>query len=260
MKNFTTWLENKVDIFGFEKDIQRKEQQKRNVKETPVESFNVESMMDYLLEMKLPGKNPSMRFTNQIQWGENVGAVKVKMGTTLQLMIEKLSTDLEGNPTWVTKKFYQINRSGYGGFEHRVAIEVFGEVEKIDKILLDSPKNEYKDLPGLVIGIASQLRRSANDIFIFDGIKRINDKNFIIKMNIRASGLEARDHQKVIENLTDISFSEKTGKIRIMNSCVKSKTGGSQWKLTPNDIDMYFMPTQNKDEIVESISTYLKWY
>ena len=79
-------------------------------------------------------------------------------------------------------------------------------------------------------------------------------------MNIRASGLESRDHMRVIENLTDISFNEKTGKIRIMNSCVKTKVGGHQWKLTPNDIDMYFMPTQNKDEIVESISTYLKWY
>jgi len=259
MRNFTTWLESK-DIFGFEKDFQKKEQDKKTIKETPVEVFSVEKMMNYLLEMKLPGKNPSMRFTNQIQWGENVGAVRVKMGTTLQMHIDKLSTDLEGNPTWVTKKFYQINRGGYGGYEKSVGQELFGEIQKIDKKQLDAPKNEYKELPNLVIGIASQLRRLAHDIFVFEGIKRVNDKNFIIKLGLRGGGVEARDHQKVLQNLTDVSFNEKTGKIRVMNYCVKSKVGKDEWNLFPADQDWYFMPTQDKNEIVDVVNTNLKWY
>ena len=259
MKNFTTWLESK-DIFGFEKNLIKKQQQEKIVKETPVDTFSVDKMLSSLAEMSLPGKNPIMKFTNQVQWGETVGAVRVRMGTTLQLGIDKLSKDLEGNPTWVTKKFYQINRSGYGGYEEAVAQEVFGEVQKVDKKPVDAPKNEYRELPGLVVGIASQLRRLAKDIFIFEGIRRINDKNFIIKLGVRGAGVEARDHQRVIENLTDISFNDKTGKIRIMNSCVKTKVGGHFWKLMPNDQDWYFMPTQNKDEIIEVISTNLKWY
>ena len=255
--NFKTWVE-RTDIFGFEKDLDRPPEAKE--KETPLKRFNIEEMTDFFMEMPLSAKNPHLKYANEVIWGENVGAIRVKVGPTLQLMIDKLCTDLQGSPIWVTKKFYQINRAGYGGYERNVAQEVFGEVERIDKEEVDAPKQEYRELANLTVGIANNLKRLAKDIFVFDGIRKVNENNYIVKFGLRGQGVEARDHQRVIENLTDISFDRNTGKIKVINHSIKTKVGGHFWKLTPADQIWNFMPTQPREEIIEVISTNLKWY
>lgn len=255
--SFKQFIESK-DIFGFDKDIQQEKKPEYN--DYPIRRFNIEEMMEYLAGCKLPGKNPQIHQVNEIRWGDQIGAVRVKIGTTLQVEVDKLCSDLKGNPTWVTKKFYQINRAGYGTFEKNVAEELFGEVERIDKEEIDAPKKEYAELPNLVVGISNKLRTTAKEIFVYEGIRKVNDNNYIIKFGVRGHGVEARDHQRVIENLTDISFNKKTGKIRVINSNVKTNVGGHNWKLTPADQDWSFMPTQTKDEIIEVISTNMKWY
>ena len=255
--NFKQFIENK-DIFGFDRKITQ--QQERIYDNTPIKRFNIEEMMGYLEGCKLPGKNPHIHQVDEIRWGDKVGAVRVKIGTTLQVEVDKLCSDLQGSPSWVTKKFYQINRAGYGTYEKNVAEEIFSEVEKIDKEEIDAPKKEYTELPNLVVGISNKLRTTAKDIFIFEGIRKVNDNNYIIKFGVRAHGVGARDNQRVIENLTDISFNKKTGKIRVINRNIKTPMQGYAWAIFPSDFDLNFMPTQNKDEIIESIITYMKYY
>jgi hypothetical protein len=254
---FKNWLES-TDIFGFDKEIRKSEFTQE--KDTPIKRFDLEEMTNYLAEMPLSTRQPYVKFLGEIIWGENVGAVRVKMGTTLQVNIDKLCSDLQGNPTWVTKKFFQINRAGYGGYERNVAQEIFDEIERIDQEQLEAPQKEYRELPNLVVGIANNLRRLAKDIFIFEGIRKVNDENYIIKFGVRGQGVEARDHQKVIENLTDISFDKKTGKIKVFNHNIKTDVGRFDWKLHPVDQKWYFMPTQPREEIIETISTFMKWY
>lgn len=256
--NFKTWLE-RTDIFGFERDVNTPNPRTKE-NELPLKRFDLDTLTEFLKNMRLPGKLASCSFPNEVIWGENVGAVRVKIGPTLQLQIDKCCTDLQGNQIWVTKKFYQINRAGYGGFEKNVGQEIFEEVERIDKEGVDSPSSEYRELPNLAAGIANGLRRMARDIFIFEGIRKVNETNYIIRFGVRGQGVEARDHQRVIENLTDISFDRRTGKIKIFNHSVKTNVGGHFWKLLPADQNWNFMPSQPRDEIVEVISTNLKWY
>ena len=254
--NFKLWLER--DIFGFDQDIKSTNTPKQD--EKPLKRFDIEILTNFLETMNLPGKLPKVKYVNEIIWGENVGAVRVKIGPTLQLQIDKCCTDLQGSAIWTTKKFYQINRAGYGGYEKNVGMEVFEEVKRIDAEGIDSPSQEYSELPNLAVRIANGLKRLARDIFIYEGIRKVNETNYIVRFGVRGQGVEARDHQRVIENLTDISFDRKSGKIKIINHSVKTNVGGHFWKILPADQNWYFMPSQSKDEIVEVIGNNLKWY
>jgi len=258
---FKTWFEG-VDIFGFEKDINK--DNKKEESDTPVNRFDLEKMMEHLYELKLPGKRAHLQFMDQIQWGEGVGAIRIWTGTGLQMGIERLGISLEHKPVWAMKKFFQINRAGYGGHEEKVAQELFEFVELIDKQPLDSPKKEGFDeqmLENLVVNMANKMRRTAKDIFIFEGIKKISDSNYIIKMELRGHGVETQDQQRVLENLTDISYDHKTGVIRLINTNIENHCGRSvDWGIMPSDMDWNFFPTQTGDEIAEAIATNMKWY
>jgi hypothetical protein len=255
---FKNWLEN-TDIFGFEKDITKQKDQK--LSDTPIKRFDLEKMMECLAERNLNGKIAKSLFINQIQWGEGVGAVKIWSGTGLQIGIERLGINLESRPVWVMKKFFQVNRAGYGGHEDKVAKELFEYIESIDRQPIDSPKKEYNDLEKLVVNTANKLRRSANDIFIYEGIKKVSPNNYIIKMELRGHGVERRHQQRVIQNVTDMSYNPQTGVIRLINANVENHVGGSvDWTIMPSDMDWNFFPTQSGDEIADTITTNIKWY
>jgi hypothetical protein len=255
--NFKTWLEYK-DIFGFEKE--REVTTEKIIKEDPLKVFSIEKLMQSLAYRDLNGKSSYLKFIGEVIWGEHVGAVRVKIGPSYYATVDKLCKDLEGNAIWVTKRFYQINRAGFGGYEEHVAEKIYEDAKLVDATPLDRPISEYNDLQKLVISIAEKIKRVGKNIFIFDGITRVNPNNYIIRLGLTGHGVEARDHQRVIENLTDVSFDDKTGKIRIINTSVKSKVGGHFWKLWPADRDWNFLPSQPTDEIIDAVATTIRWY
>lgn len=255
--NFKMWFES-ADIFGF--DPIPIEKSALRPSETPLYPFDIEKMISYLSEYQLPGREPSKTVTGRLQWGDGIGAIRVWLGTGLQIGIERMGLDLEGNQTWALKKMYQVNRSGYGGYEREVADELFGEIKEVDTNLLDRSVHEC-DLQGVVISVAGKLRRNSRDIFIFDGVRKLDDNNYIIKMEIRGQGVQRRGQKRVLENITQISFDKNKGKIRIINSCVDNKVGrDNHWWLQPADINLEFFPTQPKEEIAEAVATWMKWY
>jgi hypothetical protein len=259
MMEFKTWFEG-TDIFGFEKDL-AKTPEKKEESDAPINRFDLEKMMEHLHSMNLPGKMPKLKFMDQIQWGDNVGSIRIWTGTGLQMGIERLGLNLENKPVWVMKKFFQINRAGYGGHEEKVAQELFEYVQLIDKQPLDSPKKGYDNLENLVVNTANKMRRVAKDIFVFEGIKKINSNNYIIKMELRGHGVETQDQQRVIENLTDISYCPHTGVIRLINTNIENHCGRDvKWEIMPSDMDWNFFPSQSGDEVAEAIATNMKWY
>jgi hypothetical protein len=250
-----------TDIFGFESEKPRGNSDD-NFHEKPINQFDIELMIEYLSKRSMPsGLKPQSKFTDEIQWGTEPGAVKLHIDTGYTFAIKRLNNDLRGEPRWVTKKAFQLNRHGYGGYEDSVAQEIFEHILKCYREELDAPQKDYDGLESLVIHIANKMRRVAKDIFMYSGIKKITDNHYVISFNLRGSGVEAPDQSRVEQNQTQISYDKESGTIRVTNYNIESPTGGAhKWKIMPIDIDAYFFPTQSKEEISEAIAVELKYY
>lgn len=256
---FQYWLlKEGKDIFGFEKE--RQLEKKNPDDEKPIQGFNLEKVMDYLSLHEVGAKTPHLRFSNEIHWGRGNGALRVWMGTGLNIMMERQGIDLAGTPRWICKRVYQIDPSGYGGYEDAVSEEIMDQLKKIDEQQLDSPSRDYDDLEGLVASMAASIRRTARDIFIFEGIRKVDGSNYIIRLGVRGHGIEAQDQQRVEENQTHVSYDRHTGTIRVMNYNVESSKAQHEWAIMPTDTDLNFFPTQTREEIIETMANTLHWY
>jgi len=262
--NFKLWLESEMKIadFGFEKEHSDHSPKISNIdREHPIHKFDIEELGTYLSMRKL-GPNPCYSpYVNEYIWGEDVGALRVRINTGLQLFVDRKAIDLMGNEKWLTKRSFQINREGYGGYEDVVASEVFNILEEVSTLPLDVPKEAWPNLERTVVNVANKLQRTAKNMLVFESILKLANNRYIIKFNVRAQGLETQDHNRVEENLTDISFDEQTGALRILNTNVESPTGKSRsWEIMPSDQDFLFFATQDNEEISEVISTPMKFY
>lgn len=259
---FKNWLnENKLwgfkDIFGFEKEFFPTVEPRKDL---PVQGFDVTRTIKELARHSLGFKLPEIRFHNEVHWGRGPGAIRVMIESKLDFVIDKLVTGLDGVPVWITKKVYQINQSGYGGNEEAVAEEAIDIVKEVDHSPSDSPSKDWDGLERLTSTMASTLRRVAHDIFIFDGIRQVNNDHFIIRMAVRGQGVQAPGQARVEENQTSLSYNHDTGFLRISNYNIESRLGEHKWELTPTDANWYYAPTQPTSEIVQTMANNIAWY
>lgn len=249
-----------TDIFGFEPE-RAKDTPPDSLSSEPIRGFNLELMMEYLSKKSIGAYKPQGYYTSEMRWGTQPGAVKLEVDTGFTFFIKKLATDKLGNPRWITKRAFQLNRNGYGGMEDLVAQEVYENVAKYAEGGIDSPVEEYKELDSLVYHIYGKLKRTAKDIFIPEGVKRIHDNAYIMSFGVRGHGLEARSQRRVEQNQTMVAYDQEQGTIRITNYCLQSRTGRQhEFKISQNDLDLYFMPSQDRDEISETIAVHMKYY
>jgi len=262
-KTFGHWLRENADIFGFDAGDRRHEIQPMppKLKDEPVDRVNIEEVVKGLARYTVGEKQPHIAFVGEVRWGWGTGSIRVATGSRMKLVIERLGHDLEGNSRWFTEKIYQINRAGFGGHEESIIHDVLGEVKKIDERPMPSPNHEYDGLENFVSALANSYKRTARDIFLYEGIKKVDDENYIIRMAVRGSGVEHQDQRRVLENQTFVNFSPSRGVLRIFNYNVESPVGNApQWRLMPSDVDWYFTPNQSRDEILEALSTHMHWY
>lgn len=249
-----------TDIFGFDRKPAAEVQTDDRLSH-PIKRFDIELMMDFLSQKSLNSHRPYMPFLHEIRWGNQPGAIKLEVDTGYTFHIKKLGMDKQGNPRWVAKRSFQLNRQGFGGLEDKVAQEVFEQLEKYSTSNIEAPVEDYKELEGLVQNIYSKVKRTSKQIFIPEGIRKLHDDAYIIKFGVRGSGVEAPDHMRVEQNQTLVTYDRQAGTIRVTNYNVESPVGGSHsWKLQANDLDLYFFPTQDRDEISETVAVHMKYY
>lgn len=260
MKKFKQWLiKEGKDIFGFDKQMPDSFPKKDS--DTPVNTFNVEFFSNLLAKENIGVLRPNQIFINEVVWGERVpGSLAVYFHSLLNLELCRLVEDLQGNSTWITKKVLQIDRSGVGGSEPGVAQEVLTELNNIYKSPMESPKKEC-DLEDLVIDVAEKLKRTARDIFIFEGITQVDPNDYIIRFSVRGQGVEAPDHHKVLEHQTRMIFHPDRGFIEGWMYQIESPVGKApNWDIMPSDISSFFSPLQDSEEIAEALATTLHWW
>ena len=259
-KTFKQWvIQEKTDIFGFDKEIEYKRNNPNDGK--PIHRFDLQHCFELLGSHTIGNKEPHMKFIGEVHWGNGPGALRVWCGTGLNVMLEKLNHDLTGEPQWITKKVFQIDQSGYGGFEDAVSYELIKELERIDGQSMDSPSREYEELEKLTLALAGKMKRTAKDVFMFEGIRKVDPNKYVISFGCRGHGAEAQDQSRVLQNQTTVSFNPEAGLIRIWNTNLETPMGKApKWEIQPSDTDWHFAPTQARDEILETIAVTMRWY
>lgn len=258
MKDFKSWLySEQKNIFGFENKPKEKE---NFVGINPINTLNFELISQRLCKTTIGNKIPNERFIGEVCWGNNeAGSLRLNIGTDLHIELGRMGLDLEGEPVWATKRLFQLDRSGKGSLEESICQDILDELKAIDKTELDSPKEEY-DLEKLAIETAYKLRRTALNIFVFEGIMKVDENDYIIRFSVSGQGVESPDHKRVVENQTRLIFRKNKGIIEAWNYNIETKVGGHDWKIQSNDLAIKFFPTQDKDEIAETLACYLRWY
>lgn len=256
---FKDFLEAR-DIFGFDAE-KPKDPSEDSMLDKPIHQFNIELMMDILGKKKIGNHRAIPHFVNEIRWGGEPGAVKLEVDTGFTFYVKKLGKDMQGNERWCSKKVLQLNRQGYGSTEDTVAEEIHGHLKNAFESQLESPKADYDDLENLVVNIYNKAKKVAKSIFIPEGIRRLSDNAYIIRMGVRGQGCERQGHMRVEQNQLLVSHDPQCGTIRISNYNIESPVGGPHsWKIQPSDFDIYVFPTQGRDEISEMVSVHYKYY
>ena len=256
---FQEWMLREFrDVFGFDRDI--RPQKKDKSSERPIKQLDIENVVNTLSEYNLPTRQGIAKFINEVQWGEDQGAIRVRVGTGMNFFIERISVDLEGIPQWITKKIYQVDQTGIGGKEDTIIQEVFDEVKILDEKPMDSAKREFKEIENLVGNMAGKIRRTAKDVFVYEGVRKLEENDYVIRLSVRGHGQLSREGWVVKENQTHVVFDQKKGLIRVVNYDVANQREGRNWVIRPSEVDVYFCPTQSREEISEAIATTLHWF
>lgn len=247
------------DVFGFEKKTAEDDDPEK-ASERPVRPFNVELMMDLLSKKTINSHRAYQPFMNEIRWGNQPGSVLLDVDTGYTFHIRKLATDRQGNPRWVTKRLYQLNRHGYGGQEDIVAQEIYDHLVKCADSIIESPNTDVQ-MEDLVDFLYRRAKAQASEIFYPEGVRKVSDDHYILKFAVKGGGHEAPDHTRVEQNQTAISYDRQSGTIRVTNYNIESPVArGHSWDIGVSDLDLYFLPSQDKDEIAKCLQVHLKYY
>jgi len=254
---FQKWCEVR-DVFGFEKELYA--EPKDNNDALPIKRLRLGHLTDDLLRYKLGTKTPQSPFVGHVEWGRGPGAIKVWIGTGLNVMFERLAIDLQGQNRWACKRVYQIPQEGYGGHEDAIAQEIMEVAAEIDKAPPESPNADYNDLESLVVAMSNRLKRVARDIFVFEGTRKVDDNQYIIRFSVRGHGVEAPDQQRVEEHQVRLVFYKDTGVIEVVDYNIESPIGAHTWEIMSKDTGWSYYPSQPPEEIIETIANTMAWY
>lgn len=250
-----------TDIFGFDKERNEEGPGDDGLLMRPITQFNFQEMFDLLKQKKIGTFHGEQTFPNVMQWGNQPGCIKLDISPTYGISVRKLGIDKGGNHRWVTCKYFQLNRNGFGGYEDAVAQEVWEQLMRVAQRNIEAPTEDYKELNSLVDNIYHKLKRTSKRLFIPEGVKKIHDDAYIIKFGLTGQGLQARDQQRVEQNQVLVSYDRSQGTIRITDYNIVSRVGKAhEFKINYLDLDHYFFPTQDRDEISEVVAVKLKYY
>jgi hypothetical protein len=231
-----------------------------NKGEFPIDNKPVDSqiIIDELAMHQIANKEPFRKLSG-IQWGNGeTGTLDVSISPlgSSKATVRRKIIDLEGNHMWICKKIFPIKLEE----SKNIAIDLVDELEKLSKDMIEMPNREYKKLETLSLNLANKIRRFAPQVFMYEGINKINARNYIIYMSLCGAGVEAPGARRVNQFNINISFSPETGLIRIFGNDISSKSKGFIWSAMPSEWNEYFSPAQKSEEIEEAIMNALSTY
>lgn len=263
-KSFQDWvILEKKDIFGFDYYAPNGDKGKSS-KSPPLHRIKVEEVISELLTNNLGAKEAYSRFNNSIQWGIGSGSIYMEVSPlgSFKGIVRRLSNDAEGTPIWICKKvmpFYDY-LNAETAFDRELAKDLIEKIKETDETKLESPDQNYDDLEDLTIKIAEDCQLNMPEMFIYRGIKMVQENHYIIFFELKGQGIEAPGSTRIEQHHIQVSFNKKKGYIKIFNNDIQSPTKGREWLPAPSEFEEYFFPNQPINEISECVAAALSTY
>ncbi|NBT57970.1 hypothetical protein EBT16_04215 [bacterium] len=263
MDTFRQWLESR-DIFGFEG---KRDERPREVDEDPIVPMNAEVIIETMLGTDIEGRKAFSDYPDQVQWGREPGAMQMVISPlgSFKSIVRKLQVNLKGENVWVCKKImpYKDIMHSNVRFDEAFAMALFEQIEKISHGEMEAPARDYGGLESLTLKVANRCVKKdvLPEVFIFRGVREIKkNENYLIFFEPRGQGVEAPGSARVEQFMIDMSYDGKTGMVRSFGHDIQSPTRGHVWYPQPSEWDEYFSPTQDKNEIVDAVSSAFRTY
>jgi hypothetical protein len=166
------------------------------------------------------------------------------------------------------KKYFFIDDYNYAGKEDTVAMEIFDQVKNINDEGMEAGNSQI-NLTELVQAVSAKLNTlESNSLLPGHTVKKSAENEFNLFYYLRGGGSTgysgSGSTKNIMEVVLNISKQNKTGLIKAMVTVVSNVSsgsrGGGSWQLMPADFEEFYMPTQSKQEIVETILTALRTY
>lgn len=259
-KNFETWaIQEGKDIFGFERNAEIPQITKTS--EEPQQAIETDLIMTRLSKYTLGSKMPMREWQNEVQWGVENGAIKIYLSPlgSLGAYFKRRGFNLLGQETWFCKEVYPFRHLKENAAD-TLPEELFEIAKRIDLTNPESANGNFEELESLVYALGSEVRRKAPEIFVFEGIRKVSDFNYLIYMSLRGQGVEAPQHARVEEFVINVSYNKSKGILKCFGHDVQSQTKQHTWTLQPSEWEFYFAPTQERDEMIRATINALSIY
>jgi len=261
MRGFRGWVMGEGrDIFGFHKE--REEAAPSEPQDEPIIGISTDVVVEYMMSRPIRGNKPVCLFSNEIQWGEGTGAVKMKLSPlgSFKVFIRKMMPNLEGIQTWVCKRIvsYEEILHSTKRFDERIAGEMMEMIEGVEAQQFEAPNPEYDRLEGLTRRMARRVSRVdiMPEIFIYMGVKPAKTpNNWLIVFECRGHGVEAPEGHRLEQFHINLSHNPSTGMIRCFGQNIESHKKVHEWAPQPSEWDEYFSTSQPEDDIINAVAS-----
>lgn len=262
--NLFKLFESDKDIFGFE-DTRAKKEVIPVKNDKPIKHFNVEWMMDVLSRKKLNNSiSATDAFLDHVRWGNDVGAVRIRLTPNIAIYIERLVRDAQGEKHWIMKRVFKANLEEFAGREEFISKEIFDETQQIYDEDVDRTYENYRSLLALTNLMATQVRTNVPDKYSYQDTKKVNDDYYIVYLSIANTGIgklvSSRRQGYYPEILVNINYKKEIGLIHIIVNPISYGIEGSGWQPDIPWLDAWYAPTQSKREIVDTVVSAIKYF
>jgi hypothetical protein len=246
MNGFSEFVDYGFDPIG-------KNSKKEDKHDTPMPSHHLEYIISSLRKIGVGTKIAKKEdFHTNVTWGTGSGSLKVVITPFggMRAVIRKQVPDLEGVPTWLCIKVYQIE--DYDNPDVAI-LQITKDLRQADKEGLPAP-GEFKNLEQFVTKLTKDINYySRQSVLMFEGIRAVKPEyDYIIKYSLTGTGLQ-KGQRRINQFQVEVKMDPKSGFLAVAGNEIGDNIASWSWQIEPSDFYEKFSPNQNKEEISRAV-------
>lgn len=231
--------------------------------EKPIDYVNSNIIIDEVSKYKINNLNGVKFWENTVQWGNEVGAIKVEVTPfgSYRIIIKKLIKDLIGESVWVTKHVIDLDDDDSNHKEMDYVENCISLVNNINQENLDYAIKEYSEFDKLAWNLWNKCKAVFPSYIMFPiGMKKMEENYYKIVFEFKGSGVEAPTRSRAEQFDIDVYHNKKTGIIKVWGYDIDSDTRKHDWQVQISDFNEWFAPSQTIEQIVNAVHNSLMTY
>lgn len=231
--------------------------------EKPINYVDSNLIIDEVVKLKINNLQGTKFWENVVQWGTEVGAVKMEVTPlgSYRIVIRKLIKDLLGENIWITKSVIDIDDDNPDHTESDYAENCISLINDISQKNLDYAIKEYSEFERLAWKMWNKCKAIFPSYIMFPvGMKRMDENYYKLVFEFKGHGAEAPTRSRAEQFDIDVYHNKKTGIVKVWGYDIDSDMRRHDWKVQISDFNEWFAPSQPIDEIVTAVHNSLMTY